>query len=88
LTETNIRLWFFRNKEGREITVAGEIAGREALPLAGIQYTYPVILAKEIHLWENRPPLLSLPLLGLSPVLGALRVPYGYPYWRYRPYWR
>jgi outer membrane lipoprotein len=68
---------------GREITVVGEIAGKEALPLSGIQYTYPVILAKEIHLWEKIEPL-RYPYWDYPPYWG----PYGYPYWRYRPwYW-
>ena len=43
-------------KEGREITVAGEVAGKEVLPLGDALYSYPVILAKEIHLWEKRRP--------------------------------
>ena len=43
-------------KEGREITVAGEVAGKETLPLGDALYSYPVILAKEIHLWEKRRP--------------------------------
>jgi len=37
----------------RLITVLGEIVGKEVFPLGGIEYNYPVILAKEIHLWER-----------------------------------
>ncbi len=71
-------------QEGREITVAGEIAGKEALPLAGIQYTYPVILAKEIYLWEKIDPrLYPYPYWDYYPYWG----PYWYPYWRHRPYY-
>lgn len=72
-------------KEGRQITVAGEIAGKETLPLGGIQYTYPVILAKEIHLWEKIDPrFYRYPYWDYPPFWG----PYGSPYWRYRPpYW-
>ena len=71
-------------KEGREITVAGEIAGKEVHPLGGIEYPYPVILAKEIHLWEKIDPRLYPYPYWDYPFWG----PYGYPYWRYRPwYW-
>ncbi len=42
-------------KPDREITVIGEVAGREVLTLDHTQYTYPVIQAKEIHLWERQP---------------------------------
>ena len=67
---------------GREITVAGEVTGKEVLPLGKIEYSYPVILAKEIHLWERlylRPyyPYYWDPFWG----------PYGYPYRWYRPYY-
>jgi len=40
--------------EGREVTVAGEIKGKRVLPMGEIQYTYPMILAREIHLWPAR----------------------------------
>jgi len=66
-------------RQGREITVAGEVAGKEALPIGGIMYTYPVILPKEIRLWEK----------GLGASYGYppwFWAPY--PYWYYRyPYW-
>ena len=70
-------------KTGREITVAGEVIGKEILPLENILYSYPVILGKEIHLWEKRepvrpydPPYWDYPFWG----------PWGYPYRWYRPY--
>ncbi len=63
-------------KAGREITVAGEVVGKDVLPLGEIQYGYPVILAKEIHLWPREE---------------YLPYPYyydRYPYWWYGPpYW-
>ena len=76
-------------KEGREITVAGEIAGKEALPLVGIQYTYPVILAKEIHLWEKIDPRrYPYPYWDYPPYWGPYWSPFWHPYWRHRPwYW-
>jgi outer membrane lipoprotein len=39
--------------QGRLISVLGEVVGKEVFPLGGIEYTYPVILAKEIQLWER-----------------------------------
>jgi len=40
--------------QGREITVAGEVMGKELLPLGEIQYPYPLIKSKELHLFEPR----------------------------------
>ena len=40
--------------EGREVTVAGEVAGKRALPLGQIDYVYPLISILEIHLWPER----------------------------------
>lgn len=37
---------------GRAITVAGQVLGKETRPLAQLQYTYPVLLAREAHLWK------------------------------------
>ncbi len=39
---------------GREITVAGEIMGKELRPLGEIQYPYPIIKSRELHLFEPR----------------------------------
>jgi len=65
-------------REGREITVAGEVAGKEVLPIGGIMYAYPVIFAREIRLWEKR----AGGPYGYPPWFWA-----PYPYWYYRyPY--
>ncbi len=37
---------------GRRITAVAEVAGRKILPLGEIAYQYPVVVAKELHLWE------------------------------------
>ena len=37
---------------GREMTVVGEVAGHQARPLGQIEYRYPVVRAKDIHLWS------------------------------------
>jgi outer membrane lipoprotein len=36
---------------GRKVTVAGEVEGKKIQRLGEIEYTYPLISAKEIHLW-------------------------------------
>jgi len=64
--------------EGREVTIAGEIEGKRVLPLGEIQYTYPLISVKEIHLWRRK--------------TDEKVYPYPYPYWHYpwwwhHPYW-
>jgi len=66
--------------EGREITVAGEVAGKEVLPLGNTQYSYPVLLAKKIYLWEKQKPY--YPYWGDYPYWW-----YGYPPWGYPPYY-
>lgn len=40
-------------KNGRKITVAGEITGQETRPLGAMQYRYPVLMIKELHLWKK-----------------------------------
>jgi len=42
-------------RQGRRITAAGEVAGREVLPLGEMQYSYPVLINRETHLWEEEP---------------------------------
>lgn len=63
--------------KGREVTVGGEVEGKRVMPLGEIQYSYPLVLAKEIYLWPdtNRERL----------------APYPYPYYPwgwYDPFWR
>jgi len=40
-------------KPGRRGTVAGEIIGREIKPLGNTEYTYPMVMVKEVHLWRK-----------------------------------
>ncbi len=37
---------------GREVTVIGEAAGQQTQPLGQIEYRYPVLNAKDVHLWS------------------------------------
>ena len=62
-------------KKGRELTVAGRLKGQRVLPLDDIEYTYPVVLIEEIHLWPER---------KQTPYPQY----YHDPFWWPRPYWR
>lgn len=55
----------------REITVAGEIKGERTQSLGKIEYTYPLILCKEIYLWSKEK---------------EIAYPYSYPYYYYWPH--
>jgi outer membrane lipoprotein len=73
LIEKYLDPYLFRR--GRKITVAGEIQGEKIKPIGEMDYRYPLVLSKQIYLWEEY----SYP------------VPYHYPYsydlgWGY-PYW-
>jgi len=40
-------------RKGREITVAGEILGEKMRSLGEMEYRYPLLLSKQIHLWKE-----------------------------------
>ncbi len=46
---------------GREITMAAEIEGTRSKALGDVEYSYPVVTAKEIKLWEREPPAAARP---------------------------
>jgi outer membrane lipoprotein len=37
---------------GRSVTIIGEVTGSQVQPLGELQYRYPVLTAKELHLWS------------------------------------
>ena len=39
-------------RKGKKLTVAGEILGEEMKPLGNMDYRYPLLLSKQIYLWE------------------------------------
>lgn len=64
--------------QGREITVVGEVVGKEDLPMGKTRYDYPVVMAEHCVLWEK--PGYYYPI----------SYPYHYyygPYWDYNPLW-
>jgi len=38
-------------RPGRKITVVGSVMGKEVRPLGELEYVYPVIEKKELHIW-------------------------------------
>jgi outer membrane lipoprotein len=73
-------------KNGRRITLAGEITGKVTLPLGKSKYTYPVVAIKELHLWKKtRTYIYPYPYYGWYYGPGWGWGWYGpSPYW---PYW-
>jgi outer membrane lipoprotein len=41
--------------EGRKITIAGTVEGGHVEKIGEVDYVYPVLRAREIHLWKARP---------------------------------
>jgi Starvation-inducible outer membrane lipoprotein len=68
-------------RKGRKITVGGEILGERIKPLGEMDYRYPLISSKEIHLWEDY-------YYYPYPYPYTYYYPWGYydPWWGY-PYW-
>jgi outer membrane lipoprotein len=44
-------------KQGRQVTVAGTVQGEKVHLLGEIEYRYPYLLIKEIHLWKEEEPV-------------------------------
>jgi len=72
-------------RAGRRVTVAGMVAGAEMIKLGEIDYSYPYITVKEIHLWKEQ----------RRDEYGPRHRDYGGPFWGwgypwrrwYYPYW-
>ena len=67
-------------RQGREISVIGEVQGVKTLPLGEIEYVYPFLKARTIHLWEIRPETIKV-------YHGYPLYPYWLRYWCGYPYW-
>lgn len=74
--------------EGRQVTVAGRVAGKRVERLGEIDYGYPLIDAAQVYLWPKPEPRYYYPY-------GPYGGPYGGPFWpyyywgpyRYGPWW-
>ena len=44
-------------RKGRRVTLAGVVQGEKIMKLGEIDYRYPYIVIKEIHLWKEEKPL-------------------------------
>ena len=70
-------------RKGRRVTVAGIVQGERVMKLGEIDYRYPSILIKEIHLWSEEKPF------RYEPYPWGFWDPWWYPWypWHY-PYRR
>ncbi len=67
-------------KVDRKVTLVGEVKGKRTLPLDQVEYTYPVVAIREIHVWRSADDEKYL----LSPPSRYNPYYYGYgsePYW-------
>jgi len=70
-------------RKGRRVTLAGIVQGEKIMKLGEIDYRYPYIVIKEIHLWKEERPL------RYEPYPWGFWDPWWYPWypWHY-PYHR
>ncbi|SNB47446.1 Slp family lipoprotein [Geobacter sp. DSM 9736] len=61
-------------KQGRQVTIVGEVRGQQVRRLDQVDYAYPVLGVRELHLWQPEPERYA-------------PYGYGYPYYRYDPWW-
>ena len=54
----------------RKITVLGEVQGKKVMPLKEMDYTYPVLIPRESHLWK--PEMKSGPLFHFGIGVGGV----------------
>jgi outer membrane lipoprotein len=40
-------------KQGRKLTLVGEVSGKRVLAIDEVEYTYPVVAIRELHLWDK-----------------------------------
>ncbi len=68
--------------KGRKITIAGVVDGEEVMEIGEIDYHYPYLSVRELHLWEEEQPHVYYYHHGYYDN------PLWYnPYYRYYPYW-
>src|SRR4029077_5346051 len=62
-------------KQGRDITIVGQLSGSEKAKVGDYDYTYPLVAAQTIYLWPDRPAYYASPYYD----------PWG-PWWGYCPW--
>lgn len=69
-------------RKGRKVTIAGMVQGEQILRLGELNYHYPYLLIKDIHLWKEEQ------LSQYGPYHWDYWDPWGYPWspW-HDPYW-
>jgi len=67
-------------KKGRQVTVAGVVTTVRTMKLGEIDYHYPTLLIREIHLWKKEQKKTCDPYLWYP---WGMWGPWYYPYWRY-----
>jgi outer membrane lipoprotein len=74
-------------RKGRRVTIAGTVQGERLLKLGQMDYRYPYIIIKDIHLWEKEEPIRyePYPWAPWGPWWHPWypRYPWHDPYWRY-----
>ncbi|RNC69575.1 MAG: hypothetical protein ED859_07135 [Desulfuromonadales bacterium] len=82
-TETFLDSMIF--KPGRLVTLVGEVTGKKTMPLDELDYTYPIIAIKEVHVWKSYDAEKGYPYPTPSPYY--YYDPYYYGHWP-GPYWQ
>ena len=69
-------------RPGREVTIVGKVQAIKKLPLGEIEYSYPFLKVKGIHLWKARPESIRVyPEYPLYPYWYGPPCYWGYPWW-------
>ncbi len=69
-------------RPGREVTIVGKVQAIKKLPLGEIEYSYPFLKVKGIHLWKTRPESIRVyPEYPLYPYWYGPPCYWGYPWW-------
>lgn len=72
-------------KPGRLVTLVGEVKGKKTMPLDEVDYTYPLVAIREIHVWKSYDYEKGYPYPAPPPPYYYYD-PYYYGYWP-GPYW-
>ncbi|MFH1241891.1 MAG: Slp family lipoprotein [Pseudomonadota bacterium] len=69
-------------RKGRRVTIAGMVEGERIMKLGEIDYHYPYLIIREIHLWKEEPEIYQpYPWYPMGP--WGRWGPWYYPYWPY-----